>query len=165
LHFQHASLRAPVLVAGPGVSTRWIADALRIRFSVTVVGDLAVARALARTGAHLAVVAVGAFAAQIERAVTVDGNTANEELIARVELAISETNARERADTDAAELAALPYDEYSAHARYQTTRRYLIGLMHRHRGSVTDAARAAGMVRESLHRLLRRHHLDAEDFR
>jgi hypothetical protein len=30
---------------------------------------------------------------------------------------------------------------------------------------VTDAAKAAGMVRESLHRLIRRHHLDADTFR
>ena len=45
------------------------------------------------------------------------------------------------------------------------TRRYLLAVLSRHGGRVTDAARGAHMKRESLHRLLRRHHVIADDFR
>lgn len=62
-------------------------------------------------------------------------------------------------------VTALLYEDYSELARYGVTRRYLIALLLRHNGSVTDAARGADMKRESLHRLLRRHHLNADDFR
>ena len=44
-------------------------------------------------------------------------------------------------------------------------REYLLGLMRSHAGNVSEAARAAAIERESLHRLLRRHDLDAELFR
>lgn len=42
---------------------------------------------------------------------------------------------------------------------------YLPALMRHHAGNVTRAARAAGLERESLHRLLRRHRLTAVQFR
>ena len=62
-------------------------------------------------------------------------------------------------------LTSLEYDEYIELVRFRATRRYLLGLMHRYHGSVTDGARCAGMVRESMHRLLRRHDVEAERFR
>ncbi len=62
-------------------------------------------------------------------------------------------------------LAALPYKEASRIARAQGVRAYLDALMRRHRGNVTKAARAAQMERESLHRLLKKHRLHAEDYR
>lgn len=42
---------------------------------------------------------------------------------------------------------------------------YLIALLRLHRGNVTRAAVAAGLERESLHRLLRRHQIRADRFR
>lgn len=42
---------------------------------------------------------------------------------------------------------------------------YLIALLRLHQGNVTKAAMAAGLERESLHRLLRRHQLRADRFR
>lgn len=62
-------------------------------------------------------------------------------------------------------IGALAYEEYIELARYASTRRYLIAVLHRHGGSVTEAARSAKMKRESLHRLMRRHHLAADQFR
>ena len=64
-----------------------------------------------------------------------------------------------------ASYAQFTYDELMSRIRVRETRRYLIALLAQHQGSVTHAARAAGIVRESLHRLLRRHDLDAETFR
>lgn len=44
-------------------------------------------------------------------------------------------------------------------------RAYLLDLMRRHRGKVTEAAAEAGMLRSALQRLLRRHRLRSADFR
>jgi DNA-binding NtrC family response regulator len=50
-------------------------------------------------------------------------------------------------------------------AREQATRQYLHALLVRTEGNVTRAAEQAGIERESLHRLLRRVELDADDYR
>ncbi len=50
-------------------------------------------------------------------------------------------------------------------ARDQATRQYLHSLLVRTEGNVTRAAEQAGIERESLHRLLRRVELDADDYR
>jgi two-component system, NtrC family, response regulator AtoC len=50
-------------------------------------------------------------------------------------------------------------------ARDRTTRDYLVELLNAARGNVTRAAQRAAVERESLHRLMRRYHLRAEDFR
>jgi len=50
-------------------------------------------------------------------------------------------------------------------ARDQATRQYLHTLLVRTEGNVTRAAEQAGVERESLHRLLRRVELDADDYR
>jgi two-component system response regulator AtoC len=65
----------------------------------------------------------------------------------------------------AADLAALPYREAVAGARDRVTREYLVALLTEFGGNVTRAAERAGMERESLHRLLRRHGLRSEDFK
>lgn len=44
-------------------------------------------------------------------------------------------------------------------------RRYLLALLGRHSGSVTDAARGAKLKRESLHRLMRRYQVHADELR
>ncbi len=61
--------------------------------------------------------------------------------------------------------ADMSYREAMDHARERATRDYLEALLRRHAGNVTRAAEQAGVERESLHRLLRRHGLDASTFR
>jgi len=65
----------------------------------------------------------------------------------------------------AAALASLPYRDAIAGARDRVTRDYLVALMKEFGGNVTRAAERAGMERESLHRLLRRHGLRSDDFK
>ncbi|MDF1561633.1 MAG: sigma-54 dependent transcriptional regulator [Deltaproteobacteria bacterium] len=62
-------------------------------------------------------------------------------------------------------LAALPYKEAMRIAKVQGVRAYLDALLRRHEGNVSKAARAADIERESLHRLLKKHGLKAEDYR
>ena len=62
-------------------------------------------------------------------------------------------------------LAALPYKDAIAEARDRVSRDYLVALMKEFGGNVTRAAERAGMERESLHRLLRRHGLHSDDFK
>ncbi|NUP08674.1 MAG: response regulator [Polyangiaceae bacterium] len=75
---------------------------------------------------------------------------------------------RDGRDDDAQEgsrLAALSYREVVDLARDRATREYLVELLRTARGNVTRAAQRARLERESLHRLMRRYHLRAEDFR
>jgi two-component system response regulator HydG len=65
-------------------------------------------------------------------------------------------------DTDLAELS---YREAIDASREETNRRYLEAVLRRFRGDVAEAARHAGVERESFYRLLRRCGLSAEDFR
>ncbi|HET8538433.1 MAG TPA: sigma-54 dependent transcriptional regulator [Anaeromyxobacter sp.] len=62
-------------------------------------------------------------------------------------------------------LASLPYRDAIAGARDRVTRDYLVALLTEFAGNVTRAAERAGMERESLHRLLRRHGLRSDDFK
>jgi two-component system response regulator AtoC len=66
---------------------------------------------------------------------------------------------------DPARLVELTYREVIDLARERTTRDYLVELLRAARGNVTRAAQRADIERESLHRLMRRFHLRAEDFR
>ena len=50
-------------------------------------------------------------------------------------------------------------------SREETNRRYLAAVLRRFSGDVTEAARHAGVERESFYRLLRRADLTAEEFR
>jgi DNA-binding NtrC family response regulator len=54
----------------------------------------------------------------------------------------------------------LPYEEARRIALEQFERAYLAALLEEHRGSVAEAARAAGLHRGSLYRLLQRHRLE-----
>ncbi|WP_242360649.1 sigma-54 dependent transcriptional regulator [Anaeromyxobacter sp. SG17] len=67
--------------------------------------------------------------------------------------------------TPAGALAALPYRDAVAGARERVTREYLVALLREFEGNVTRAAERAGLERESLHRLLRKHGLRSEDFK
>jgi DNA-binding NtrC family response regulator len=62
-------------------------------------------------------------------------------------------------------LAALSYREALAFARDRGSREYLNALLKAFGGNVSRAAERAGLERESLHRLLRRHHINAGAFR
>jgi DNA-binding NtrC family response regulator len=62
-------------------------------------------------------------------------------------------------------LVQIPYRDAVERAREQVARDYLIALMKELRGNVTRAAERAGMERESLHRLLKRHGVRSEDFK
>ena len=59
----------------------------------------------------------------------------------------------------------LTYREVVDLARDRASREYLITLMRELAGNVTEAARRAGMERESLHRLLKRYGVRSEDFK
>jgi two-component system response regulator AtoC len=61
--------------------------------------------------------------------------------------------------------ARLPYREAVEQARERASHDYLAALLRAHDGNVTRAAQDAGMERESLHRLMKRYGLRAEDFR
>jgi DNA-binding NtrC family response regulator len=64
-----------------------------------------------------------------------------------------------------AALAALPYKDAVSGARDRVTREYLVALLTEFGGNVTRAAERAGLERESLHRLLRKHGLRSDDFK
>lgn len=60
---------------------------------------------------------------------------------------------------------ALSYREMLESARERITRDYLIALMRDVSGNVTQAAERAGIERESMHRLLKRHGVRSDDFK
>jgi len=62
-------------------------------------------------------------------------------------------------------LTALPYRDAVELARDRVSREYLAALLRECHGNVTHAAARAGMERESLHRLMKRHGLRSEDFK
>jgi DNA-binding NtrC family response regulator len=63
------------------------------------------------------------------------------------------------------ELASMTYREALVRARDRASQEYLTALMRAHSGRVTQAAAAARIERESLHRLLKRYNVKAESFR
>jgi DNA-binding NtrC family response regulator len=62
-------------------------------------------------------------------------------------------------------LTTLPFREAVEQARERAGREYLVALLKEHGGNVTKAAERAGMERESLHRLLKRHGVRGDDYR
>jgi DNA-binding NtrC family response regulator len=62
-------------------------------------------------------------------------------------------------------LVRLPYREAVELARDRVSREYLTALLREFGGNVTRAAERAGVERESLHRLLKRYGLRADDFK
>jgi DNA-binding NtrC family response regulator len=86
---------------------------------------------------------------------------------ARIELEAlpDEVSAAVRPRLTRASEVHLGYREVVDLARDRASREYLIALMRELHGNVTDAARRAGMERESLHRLLKRYGVRSEDFK
>jgi two-component system response regulator AtoC len=119
--------------------------------------------ALARLAAHAWPGNVRELENVVERAVAVAGGE-------RVEAAdlppdvLAEPGAPVPPAPQAA-LAALPYKDAVAGARDRVTREYLVALLGEFGGNVTRAAERAGLERESLHRLLRKHGLRSEEFK
>lgn len=68
-------------------------------------------------------------------------------------------------DLVTSDLVKLPYREVLAHSRDRSSKEYLTALLKEVRGNVTHAAERAGIERESLHRLLKKYGLRADDFR
>jgi DNA-binding NtrC family response regulator len=62
-------------------------------------------------------------------------------------------------------LATLPYREVVEQAQDRTSREYLVALLTEFQGNVTRASARAGVERESLHRLLKKHGLRSDDFK
>jgi two-component system response regulator AtoC len=62
-------------------------------------------------------------------------------------------------------LVKMPYREAVDLARDRVSRDYLVVLLKEFKGHVTHAAERAGMERESLHRLLKRYGVKADDFK
>lgn len=165
-------MKACVLVAAPLDRVDAIAEALAA-FQTRRVSDAGHAKLLAVNGHFQAVVAAPGYLADvgepelggaplIHLASVPDLNA----LPALVEAAVRRARANDyRRAGDLEPLSALRYGEYVELVRFRATRRYLLGLMRRHRGSVTEASLAAGIARESLHRQLRRHDVDATAFR
>jgi two-component system, NtrC family, response regulator AtoC len=60
---------------------------------------------------------------------------------------------------------AIPYRDAVEQVRDRFTREYLAALMREFKGNVKKAAERAGMERESLHRLIKKHGLHADDYR
>jgi DNA-binding NtrC family response regulator len=64
-----------------------------------------------------------------------------------------------------AALSALPYRDAVDQVRERFSREYLVALMREFKGNVTKASERAGMERETLHRLLKKHGVRSYDFR
>lgn len=158
-----------VLITGPPAVTARLEAILRPVHRVTVVRERERALAMTRVGGFDAIVTAPGHlgAATVDGPVVVAAADLDADaLLARVAEATAVGRDAELAHANASiELGTLAYDEYLELVRDAATRRYLIVLLATYGGSVTAAARAAGLVRESLHRLLRRHGLDAESFR
>ena len=164
-------MKPSVLVAAPTAVARQVSGALADRFAIVAVADRRKAVALAFLASVQAIVTWDGFCPELRarRGVPVVTIAPEEDLAGlgeRVAAAIPARRHQARARTAGlAALAGLPYEEFLELARFWTTRDYLLGLMRTHGGNVSEAARAAEIERESLHRLLRKHDLDAEMFR
>ncbi len=163
-------MKACVLIAAP----RERMDALAARlenFVILRTSDQARAELLVRIGCFQAVVVTEGFLPGLDEVIespiiTVGLQGGLDDLPARVEAVIQASREVDhRSSYDLAALSTLPYATYLELVRFRATRRYLLGLMRRHRGSVTEASMAAGIARETLHRQLRRHDVDADAFR
>ena len=157
-------MKAPVLVVADAASARAIRTALA-EFDVTVTDSVTRASALASTGAFICIFTARGFGVSVQGALELDVGGAPADVANAARAAVVSAAKLQETQARADDVGALPYDEYVELARHAITRRYLLALLGRHNGSVTDAAKSANMKRESLHRLMRRYHVTADDFR
>ncbi|HLL25017.1 MAG TPA: hypothetical protein VK427_22940 [Kofleriaceae bacterium] len=150
-------MKPTILVAAPLAVARKLAGEL-LDVTAETVDEPARAAALIEVGTYGAIVVLRGFVHPQARFVIVAG-TDEVTLSERVTAAVIAHRSQRVAEGAAfAAYAQLPYNEFMELIRTRETRRYPIALL-------THAARAAGVMRESLHRLLRRYDLDAEAFR
>ncbi|MGE0396500.1 MAG: hypothetical protein AB7T06_07275 [Kofleriaceae bacterium] len=154
-----------MLVVADEDGARTIEAAIGRELDVTVTDDAVRARALASTGAFLAILVDSRVGDSIAAATTIDVASPASSILETTLAAIHAFVLKQSDEARLDEVGAVPYDEYIELARYAMTRRYVLALLGRHNGSVTDAAKSANMKRESLHRLMRRYHVSASDFR
>jgi two-component system response regulator AtoC len=119
--------------------------------------------ALAQLAAHAWPGNVRELENVVERAVAVAGGQVVE--VADLPAEIGAAPGAPTPPAPASALAALPYKDAVAGARDRVTREYLVALLTEFGGNVTRAAERAGVERESLHRLLRKHGLRSDDFK
>ncbi len=156
-----------ILIAAPARIARKVTDALAGRFEITTCQDPERAAALAAVGTYLAIVMPAGFAALATDAPILHiTDTMDVDLAPQLAALAERTRSDQRSRADElAHLATLSYDEYVALSRARTTRNYLLALLRRHGGVVAEAAREAGLLRETLHRLIRRYDIDPGWFR
>jgi hypothetical protein len=160
-----------ILVAAPSPVDRRLAEAFAPTFAVMSCTDREHAVALIEVASFQAIVVVDGFVSvpphlDDDAVIHVDVDAEPAAIRDAVAAAVERRKVTERQHAaDFAMLPLLSYDEYLELVRYRATRQYLLALMHRHHGGVTGGARTAGVMRESLHRMLRRHDVDAERFR
>jgi DNA-binding NtrC family response regulator len=165
-------MKACVLVAAPADRLSAVADAVGA-FATRRVSDDARAELLATLGHFQAIVVADGFLVETTQEqlgtcplIRLGPTPDLPGLAATVEAAVRNAHEADLGHAEELErLSRLPYEDYIDLVRFSATRRYLLGLMRRHRGSVTEASLAAGIARESLHRQLRRHDVDAHLFR
>lgn len=163
-------MKACVLIAAPQERMEDLVRSVP-DFDTLRVADAGRAELLARIGCFQAIVVAEGFVRGLDDVaespiVVVGPQTPLESLSELVEEAVEHRRAIDhRSSDELASLTVLPYATYLELVTFRATRRYLLGLMRRHRGSVTEASVAAGLARESLHRQLRRHGVDADAFR
>jgi transcriptional regulator of acetoin/glycerol metabolism len=108
--------------------------------------------------------------------VVVDAEHANAKVLAQVREAYPEAplivvstsspaSARLRLQLTPADLARLTYRQVVDRFGREVVADFVVALLRKHEGNVTKAALAAGLERESLHRLMRRYRLRADGFR
>jgi DNA-binding NtrC family response regulator len=156
-----------VLIAAPPRIVRKLADAIASQFDVVTCTEPEKAIALAAVGTYLAIVKTKDFAQLVtDNPVVRVGEPAEQNLVDEL-VAIRDAAGRDqRARAQGlAYLATLSYEEYVVLVRARSTRDYLLARLGRHSGVVAEAAREAGLLRETLHRLIRRHDINPDWFR
>ncbi len=102
---------------------------------------------------------------ELENAIERAAAVADGELVTRDDLPPEVSEAAAPAALPGDALAELPYREAVELIRDRATTDYLRALMRRAGGNVSRAAEQAGLARESLHRLLKKHGVEADRFR
>ncbi|HVV82896.1 MAG TPA: hypothetical protein VHE35_07435 [Kofleriaceae bacterium] len=165
-------MKACVLIAAAAGRAELLAETMR-GFETLLATDETRADVLAAIGCFQAIIVDAEFLPRLTQAEVVDSPLIRlDSTIALPDLPTIVAAAIRRGHDDDARragehepLSSLSYSAYVDLVRYRATRRYLLGLMRRHQGSVTDASATAGVARESLHRQLRRHDVDPDAFR